>query len=68
MDAKRDFSNFDLFLLLTYQPKVWKFHNSSITKILREINFEDSRSEKSAETHLKALNFDFMDFYNFRSA
>ena len=27
---------------------VWKFHNFSITQILREINFGDSRSAKSA--------------------
>ena len=27
---------------------VWKFHDFSITQILREINFGDSRSAKSA--------------------
>ena len=37
---------------------VWKFHDFSITQILREINFEDSRSAKTAIlTHLEALNF-----------
>ena len=39
---------------------VLKFHDFSITQILREINFEDSRSAKFAILpHLKALNFDF---------
>ena len=39
---------------------VWKFHDFSITQILREINFEDSRRAKSAIlTHLEALDFDF---------
>ena len=37
---------------------VWKFHDFSITQILREINFVDSRSAKSAiSTHLEAPNF-----------
>ena len=39
--------------------KMWKFHDFSITQILREINFGDSRGAKSAiSTHLEALNFD----------
>ena len=39
---------------------VWKFHDFSLTQILREINFEDSTSAKSAIlTHLETLNFDF---------
>ena len=39
---------------------VWKFHDFSITQILREINFEECRSAKPAIlTHLEALNFDF---------
>ena len=34
--------------------------------ILRESNFEDSRSAKSAVlTHLEALNFDFYGFLHF---
>ena len=38
----------------------WKFHSFSIIHILREINFGDSRSAKSAIfTVLEALNFDF---------
>ena len=42
---------------------VWKFHDFSITQILREINFGESRSAKSATlTQLKALNFDFYAF------
>ena len=41
---------------------VWKFHNFSITQILREINLWDSRSAKSAIlTHLEAVNFDFFN-------
>ena len=37
---------------------VWKLHDFSITQILREINFGDSRSAKSAIlTHSEALNF-----------
>ena len=41
---------------------VWKFHNFSITQILREINFEYSCSVKSAIlTHFEALNFDIYE-------
>ena len=37
---------------------VWKFHDFSITQILREINFGDSRSAESAiYTILGAVNF-----------
>ena len=46
-----------------FKVTVWKFYDVSITKILPEINFEDSWSAKSAiSTHLQALNFDFYDF------
>ena len=39
---------------------VWKFHDFSITQILREINFWGFRSAKSAIlTHLEALNCNF---------
>ena len=45
---------------------MWKFHDFSITWILRETNFEDSKGAKSAIfTHLKALNFDFYGFLHF---
>ena len=45
---------------------VWKLHDFSITQILREINFEDSRSAKSAIlTDLEALNFDFHEILHF---
>ena len=37
----------------------------SITQILREINFGDFRSPKSARTHLDALNSDFYEFLHF---
>ena len=39
-----------------------KLHDFSITNILREINFGDSRSAKSTIlTHLKTLEFDFYE-------
>ena len=42
---------------------MWKFHDFSITEILREINFGDSKSAKSAIlTHLEALNLYFSSF------
>ena len=45
---------------------VWKFHDFSITHILREIKFEDSRGAQSAIfTHLEALDFGFYEFLNF---
>ena len=45
---------------------MWKFHDFSITQILREINFKDPRSAKSAiVTHLEALNFNFHEFLHF---
>ena len=44
---------------------VWKFHDF-FTHILREINFWESRSAKSAiSTHLEALNHDFYEFLHF---
>ena len=40
-----------------------------IIQILREINFEDSRSAKSAIlTRLEALNFNFHEFLHFLKA
>ena len=48
-------------LLVSHEFTVWKFHDFSITHILREINFWYSRCAKSAIlTHLEALNFDFL--------
>ena len=42
---------------------MWKFHNFSITQILREINFADSRGAKYAIlARLQALNFDLYEF------
>ena len=39
---------------------VWKLKNFSVIHILREINFRDSKSAKSAIlTHLEALDCDF---------
>ena len=46
-----------------------KFHDFSITQILREINFVDSRNAKYAIlTHLEAMNFDFHEFLHFLKA
>ena len=48
---------------------MWIFQDFSITDILREINFKDSRSAKSAIlTHLEALNFDLYEFLHFLKA
>ena len=45
---------------------VWKFQEFTITQILCENNFEDSRSANSAiSTNLVALNFDFYEFLHF---
>ena len=45
---------------------VWKFHDFSITQILREINFGDSTSAKSAIlTHLEVRNFAFYELLHF---
>ena len=51
---------------MKWRPSEWKFLDFSITLILREFNFGDSRSAKSAIlTHLEALNFDFDAFLQF---
>ena len=48
---------------------VWKFRDFSITQILREINFGDSRKAKSAIfTHFEPLDFDFCEFLHFWTA
>ena len=45
---------------------MWKLQNFSVTLILREINFGDSKSAKYAIlSQLEALNFDFYDFVHF---
>ena len=45
---------------------VWKFHDFSITEILRENNFRNSRGAKFAIlTHLEALICDFYEFLHF---
>ena len=42
---------------------VWKFQDFSITQILREIKYGDSKNAKSAIlAHLEALNFDFYEY------
>ena len=48
---------------------MWKFQNFTVTQILREINFGDSKSAKSAIlTHLEAPNFDFHGVLHFLKA
>ena len=48
---------------------VWKFHDISITQILREINFWGCTSAKSTIiTHLDALNFDSYEVLHFLKA
>ena len=48
---------------------VWKSHYFSITQILREINFGDSRCAKSTiSAHLETVNFGFDDFLHFLKA
>ena len=59
--------NIEPYIGLIYT--VCKFHDFSITQILREINFRDFRSAKSAIwTHLEALNFDVYEFLHFLKA
>ena len=42
---------------------VWKFHDFSVTQILREIKYGASKNAKSAIlAHLEALNFDFYEY------
>ena len=49
---------------------VSKFHDFTITWILREINFVDSRNAKSTilKAHLEALNSDSHEFLHFLKA
>ena len=48
---------------------MWKFHDFTVTQILREINFRDYRSVKSANFVIsEALNFDFYEFLQFLKA
>ena len=50
-------------MTIRYGIREWKFSSFSITQILREINFEDSRIAKSAILrHLETLNLVFMNF------
>ena len=45
---------------------MWEFHDFSITHFLREINFGDATSAKSAIlTHLEVLYLDFYEFLHF---
>ena len=45
---------------------MWIFHDFSITQILCEIKFEDSRRANFAiYTHLEALNFDLHECLHF---
>ena len=56
-------------VFFTVHFTVWKFHDFCTIEILREINFEDSWSAKSAIlTHLEALNFDYYACLHFLKA
>ena len=48
-----------------YSVHVWKFHDFSIAQILREINFWDSRSSKSAKNTFRGCEFLFYEFSTF---
>ena len=49
---------------ISFSVTVWKFYDFSISQILREIKFGDSRSAKSAySTHSNALNFDLYESF-----
>ena len=57
------------YYLFSIVSTVWKVHDFSITQILREINFGDSTSAKSAIlTHLDVLNFAFYEILHFLKA
>ena len=61
--------NFHTMDLKGLKYTVGKFHDFSITQILREINLEDCRSAKSAiSTHLQPLKFDSYEFLHFLRA
>jgi len=48
---------------------VWKFHDFSITQILREIDFQDFQSAKSAiSTQLESLDFYCHEFLHLLKA
>ena len=54
-----------IFVMQVFIPQCGNFMIFSITHILREIKFEDSRSAKSAVfKHLEALNFDIYAFFS----
>ena len=56
-------------LIGKHSTTVWKFHDFSITQILREINFGASRStESTILIHLETQNFDFYEFLHFLKA
>ena len=55
-----------VLISLLWLYTVWKFHNFSITKILREINSLGFQKCKICHlTHLEGLNFDFYEFLPF---
>ena len=57
------------FLMRWPAGTVWKFGNFSITQFLREINFRDSKSAKTAIlTHKEALKCDFYELLHFLKA
>ena len=53
-------------MVLAFLATVWKFHDFSITHILREINFGVSKRAKSVILkYFETLDFDFYEFVHF---
>ena len=68
-DSVSDLESDEDEVKLCENSTVWKFHNFSVTQILREINFGDSRSAKPAiSTHLEGLNLNSYEFLHFLKA
>ena len=60
VDLTKYFLGESKFFIFPHCECVWKFHDFSVTHILREINCGVSRGAKSAILkHLEALNLDF---------
>ena len=62
-------SNSVFYMTNGWRCTVWKFHNFTITQILREINFGAFlRCKMSHFSHLETLSFDFCEFLHFLKA
>ena len=47
---------------------MWKFHDFTITQILRGINLDSSSAKSAILTHLETVNLDFYEFLHFLKA